>query len=119
MTATGCTSDRSFGRARRLTSGSQFRRVFDQARRSSDRLFTVLACANEEGRARLGMAVAKKRIRRASSRNRIKRLVRESFRHHAAGLAALDLVVISRSDGSASNRDICTSLARHWARLNR
>ena len=79
----------------------------------------MLARRGPPGPARLGLAIAKKRIRRASARNRIKRLVRESFRYHAAELCGLDVVVLARGDGAASNRELLDSLATHWQRLGR
>ena len=67
--------------------------------------------------ARLGLAISKKNCRQATGRNRIKRIVRESFRQHQAELAGLDVVVINQPPcRSAANRDLFGSLARHWAR---
>jgi ribonuclease P protein component len=43
--------------------------------------------------ARLGLIVGKKSVARASSRNRIKRVVRERFRQAQDRLPAVDLVV--------------------------
>ena len=57
-------------------------RVFKQALRSRDPLFTVLCRCNNSDLARLGLAISKKHCRRAVGRNRIKRIVRESFRQH-------------------------------------
>ena len=79
----------------------------------------MLAVANDSGRPRLGLAIGKKRVRLAVRRNRLKRLVRESFRHNAPQIAAVDLVVIGRFDGEAENQAIFDSLSRHWARLSR
>ena len=58
---------------------------------------------------RLGVVVAKN-IRKATRRNRIKRLVRECFRHHYFA-APLDLVVLARKtadtlDNTAVTRDL-------------
>lgn len=44
------------------------------------------------GRARLGLIVGKRVVRRAVDRNRAKRLIRESFRQRE-GLPAMDIVV--------------------------
>ena len=43
--------------------------------------------------ARLGLVVPKRGTPRAHQRNRVKRLVRESFRHEAATLPCADMVV--------------------------
>ncbi len=83
-------------------------------------MFTVLAAPNALNRARLGQAVSRKTDRHASGRNRIKRIVRESFRHAADSLPAADFVVIARSPAAAaSNDELRDSLSRHWRRLTR
>jgi len=91
--------------------------VFDAAARSSDALFTVLASSNNRDYPRLGLAIGRKRMRRAVNRNRCKRLIRESFRHHLECLAGLDLVVLARSNGEVPNAAIFSSLSSHWKRL--
>ncbi len=69
--------------------------------------------------ARLGLAVAKKRIRRANRRNRLKRLVRESFRENQNRLAGLDLVVVALATADrAPGRVLRGSLDRHWTTLS-
>jgi ribonuclease P protein component len=51
------------------------------------------------------------------ARNRIKRIVRESFRQRQDRLSGLDLVVLNHpAAGSASNAQMTDSLERHWAR---
>ena len=109
--------DLTFTRDHRLLNGEQFSHVFAAPRRSSDRYFTVLVRENGGSHARLGLAVAKKRIRLAVGRNRIKRLVRESFRHNAHQLGAVDVIVLSRFDGNADNPTLSRSLLSHWKRL--
>jgi ribonuclease P protein component len=93
--------------------------VFKQGRRSADPLFTVLYRHSDLDYARLGMAASSKRVRTAVGRNRIRRLVRESFRHSTALLAGLDVVVLVKDAAArAPNPDIAASLLAHWARLN-
>ncbi|GAA0247739.1 hypothetical protein GCM10009126_11570 [Rhodanobacter caeni] len=55
---------------------------------------------NELGHARLGLAVSKRVSKRAVERNRIKRLVRESFRQVRHRLPAVDLMVMAREQAA-------------------
>lgn len=113
-------SDRTgkFSRDSRLLAAADYDGVFRNSRRSADRLFTVLYCANGLGYPRLGLAIAKKRVRRAVDRNRLKRLIRESFRAARANLADFDIVVLARDDAAtADNAIVRTSLERHWNSL--
>ena len=94
--------------------------MFRGGRRSADRYFTVLFCQNELGYARLGLAIAKRRVRRATQRNRLKRLARESFRAAAVQLPATDIVVMAGpAAADADNATIFASLAQHWERVVR
>jgi len=65
----------------RLLNAGDYGRVFKKATRSRDNCFIVLSRSNDTDIARLGQAISKKNCRFASGRNRIKRVVRESFRH--------------------------------------
>jgi ribonuclease P protein component len=92
--------------------------VFQRAVKSSDGCFTLLARNNDLGRPRLGLAISRKFAKTAVARNRIKRIVRESFRLHQAALSGLDIVVLARDNTSVKpNRELRASLTRHWARL--
>lgn len=55
--------------------------------------FQILGKPNELGFARLGMVVSKRLFSHAVDRNRLRRQIREVFRHLAPALPALDLVV--------------------------
>ncbi|MFE8032143.1 ribonuclease P protein component [Thiohalocapsa marina] len=113
-------ADRGFPRRRRLLRPGDYQAVFADPARSSDRLFTVLASRTSVDTAcsRLGLAISKKCAPRAVDRNRIKRLIRESFRQGAVATCALDLVVLARPQArTADNRSIANSLQRHWSRL--
>ena len=104
-----------FPREARLLQKSDYSRVFKQARRSADRNFTVLARRIPGNRARLGLAISKKIARHAVQRNRLKRLIRESFRHNQDALQGLDLVVMGRPGVVERNNEALTaSLHRHW-----
>lgn len=107
-----------FPRDSRLTRPYEYRQVFADSCRVSSRGFTLLSTSNNLSRARLGLAISKKCAPLAVSRNQIKRLIRESFRHHQAGLPALDIVVLCRPPVlEQSNSEILGDLNQLWKRL--
>ena len=78
----------------------------------------MLATVNGMERPRLGLAIAKRYVKLAKDRNRIKRLTRESFRLNQHKLAGLDFVVMARTAAiQADHESLSRSLQRHWARL--
>lgn len=90
--------------------------MFKNGRRSADRFFTILFRPNALDTARLGFAISKQKVRLAVGRNRLRRLVRESFR--STELPPVDIVVLARdAAATARNDEIATSLGRHWARI--
>jgi ribonuclease P protein component len=106
---------RPFKPAQRLRKKSEFDRVYRDARRSADAFFAILARNTGAGVPRLGLAIAARIVGNAVRRNRIKRLVRESFRQHQHELPAVDLVVNARSGArDADNAALTRSLERHW-----
>jgi ribonuclease P protein component len=61
------------------------------------------------------MAISRRHARRAVDRNRIKRLVRESFRRRRATLPTLDVVVMLRTDpADVPNAALRAGLDRLW-----
>jgi ribonuclease P protein component len=92
-----------------------FSRVFRQGRRTGGGGLTILTVKNTVGHPRLGLAIAKKHLKRASQRNRVKRIIRESFRLNQSAFASIDIVVLSRAD--LIQRDapqIWAALERNW-----
>jgi len=113
-----------FTRQFRLLKPDEYSRVFKKPVRSSDRYLTILAVEREITEtnlvlnSRLGLAISKKNAKRAVDRNRIKRLIRESFRQNLAMLPAIDLVVMAKPvTKSAENQQIFQSLKQHWNNL--
>ncbi|MES9880390.1 MAG: ribonuclease P protein component [Sedimenticola sp.] len=93
-----------FDRSLRLLTPTEFKQVFQQSERCSDRHFTILYRPNALSRPRLGMAIAKKNLKRAVDRNLVKRLVREEFRLNRSGLSGFDLVVLCKRNLPINNR---------------
>ena len=73
---------------------------------------------NDNGQARLGFAVAKKRISKATGRNRVRRIARESFRQTREQLGGIDIIIMAQTAAAgATNAELFASLASHWERL--
>ena len=107
-----------FPRTARLLTPAVYGQVFKRSQRSTDKYFTVLYLHNDVQNARLGMAVAKKVLKRAVDRNLVKRQIRESFRRHLDDLAGFDLVVLCKRGISLQDKAaLRSSLARHWKRV--
>ncbi|MDT4329515.1 ribonuclease P protein component [Methylomonas sp. MED-D] len=102
----------------RLGTPAEYKNVFSNPVKSTDKYFTVLATFNGLAHARLGLAIAKKTIKTAVARNRIKRAVRESFRLQRQHIVSIDIVVLARGDAAnATSPVLRKSLERHWLKL--
>ncbi|WP_150305610.1 ribonuclease P protein component [Pseudomonas saliphila] len=111
--------DLGFGPECRLLTPAQFKSVFDGATcKTSGPNLLLLARRNGLGHSRLGLVIAKKSVRRAVDRNKVKRIARDSFRHHRAELEDLDIVVLARKGlGDIDNAALHALFADMWRRL--
>lgn len=90
-------TEQGFPKASRLLSEKEFTPVFSQPDfRVSSRFLLILARITDQDRARLGIVVGKKNVARSVQRNRIKRIIRESFRCRKGDFGTIDLVVLAR-----------------------
>jgi ribonuclease P protein component len=111
---------RPFTPAQRLHNKSDFDRVYKDARRFADAMFAIFVRPNAGTSARLGLSIAARIIGNAVRRNQVKRLIRESFRHHQHLFPAVDIVVNGRSGArNADNKAIMRSLERHWQSVSK
>jgi len=79
---------------------------------------TLLATGNRCGHPRLGMALSRKVVHNAVTRNRIKRVMRESFRHWQTRLGTLDIVLLGRPGIAAqSGKTLDAALEKLWEQL--
>ncbi|MCP4593604.1 MAG: ribonuclease P protein component [bacterium] len=85
-----------FRRRQRLTRQREFQRVMRTACSVGDAHMVIYVAENDVGCPRLGISVSR-RVGSAPERNRVKRLIRESFRVQQHELpAGVDVVVIAR-----------------------
>jgi ribonuclease P protein component len=114
-----CPGATRFPRRVRLTEPEDYQRVFKGGcYRLSNRWMTVLAIPNQLQHARLGLAISRKVARNAVARNRIKRVIRESFRHWQTRLDTLDIVILGRAGVSTcSGKTLDIALEKLWIKL--
>lgn len=106
------------GSLQRLTEANDYRALLRQ-RPASDDCFRLVVKPNPFGYARLGLTVSRRTAARAVDRNRIKRLVRESFRAAQNRIAGNDVLVMARRQAvSTSNKTLRDSLEQHWKLLD-
>jgi len=108
----------SFSQQLRLKKPAEYKNVFANPVKSSDTYFTLLATRNDFDHPRLGLAIAKKSIKKAVHRNMIKRTVRENFRIKQQSLGGIDIVVLARKEAIDAPAELLRkSLEKHWLRL--
>lgn len=113
--------EQNFSRKLRLLLPSDYKFVFNQPIRSSDKLLTILAKKNPaQNQPRLGLAVAKKSVKTAVHRNRIKRLAREYFRLNQDRIVTADYVLLVRQGiDKKDNEVIRQSLSKQFNYLRK
>jgi len=111
----------SFTKARRLLNAKDYSRVFDGAEiRASHKHLLLLARRNEGPENRLGLVIAKKNVRLAVQRNRIKRVAREVFRNTPTGQIPVDVVLLTRRGiDQLDNAELSSILRQQWQKLER
>ena len=87
---------KSFNKASRLLGPSQFGAVFQKADYKLSTATLLILCSKSTTPSRLGIVVAKKIVKSAVQRNRLKRVIRESFRLRQEDFGTIDLVILVR-----------------------
>ena len=97
---------------------AEFKRVYATGQRFGNEFFTANVLANELTWARLGMSIAARNLRRAVDRNRVRRLIRESFRMHQQQLPSVDIIIGARSAVLQADRaSLRAALEKIWHKV--
>jgi ribonuclease P protein component len=108
----------TFPAHKRLRRKAEFDAAYARGRRFGNGFFAVTASSNDKHGARLGMAVAVRTAGSSVERNRIRRIIRESFRLHQPALPAVDIVVSAKPKArAAQGAELRASLAALWKML--
>lgn len=106
------------GPEKRLRSKLQFDAIYASGRRIDDRFFGLRVMPNGLAHPRIGLAVAVKTAGTGAERNRLRRIVRESFRLAQHTLPAVDIVVGAKNPTrEAPSANLRASLATLWQRV--
>ncbi|MBF7144384.1 MULTISPECIES: ribonuclease P protein component [Pseudomonas] len=110
-----------FSRSKRLLVPKQFKAVFDSpTAKVPGKHLLILAKDNQLDHPRLGLVIGKKSVKLSVQRNRIKRVIRDSFRHHQVALEGWDIVIVARKGlGDIENAELHLHFAKLWKRLAR
>lgn len=109
----------SFSKARRLLTAKDYKAVFDKPDVKLGSSCLLILAKSSPNKSRLGLVVAKKQIRHANRRNRVKRLIRESFRQQNFK-NHIDIVVLVRhSANDMDNKQLFSLLEKQWQRLDK
>jgi ribonuclease P protein component len=85
-----------FSKASRLLGPSQYGAVFQKTDFKLTAASLLLLVTKSEQAPRLGIVIAKKNVKRAVDRNRLKRIIRESFRLRQEEFGTIDMVILAR-----------------------
>ncbi|WP_010598891.1 ribonuclease P protein component [Rickettsiella massiliensis] len=107
----------SFPRSRRVGSPEDFTTVFKEGFRFKQGCLIMYIKPNGLLCPRLGLAVSKKAIPKAAERNKVKRLIRESFRLYQNQLANIDIVVVVTRHYFEAQPSFWSDLGRQWSKL--
>ena len=110
----------SYSRQYRLASKREVQSVFTaKPKKVSRQYLLVLYMPNQLSYARLGIIAGKRHLRRAVDRNRVRRVIRESFRHAKEKLKGQDLIVMIRSTCSAlDSKTIRNDIDNLWQAIS-
>jgi ribonuclease P protein component len=103
-----------FNQKYRLAIKSHIQSVFDQPSKFSYQFIQVLYRSNGLTHPRLAIMVNKSHYPKAVDRNRIRRIMRESFRHIADEMQPNDFIIIIKSGCPKDTKEIRKTADQLW-----
>lgn len=108
-------TDARFPRQARVRARADFDRIFRDGRRVAQPMLALHWLADGQA-PRMGLAVSRKVDKRAVGRNRIKRVLRDEFRHGRATLAAGAYVFVARAAAATASGEALRAAMRSLLR---
>lgn len=108
-------TDARFPRQARVRARADFDRIFRDGRRVAQPMLALHWLADGQA-PRMGLAVSRKVDKRAVGRNRIKRVLRDEFRHGRATLPAGAYVFVARPAAATATGDALRAAMRSLLR---
>ena len=102
-----------------MTEKLNFDRVLSSTPVSEDRFFAVFYTPNKAPSNRIGVSTAKRAVNKATKRNKLKRLIKNSFLSCLKCERGVDVVVRVKHQASrvADDKILHESLTSHWQKI--
>jgi ribonuclease P protein component len=95
-----------------------FSQVFQKASKISGCNFAILAKPNNLDYPRIAVMIARRNVKNATDRNRIKRVIKECTRANQEQIKGNDILVIGyKSLDKLSNKELTSCLEKKWQKL--
>ncbi|OGV27620.1 MAG: ribonuclease P protein component [Legionellales bacterium RIFCSPHIGHO2_12_FULL_37_14] len=103
----------TFPKQKRLLYAHEYEATFNKGKKIFSDFFVFFYCENEFTYPRLGIVISKKKVAKSHERQRIKRLIRESFR--CRKLKNVDVIVVARHGiENENNASLLSQLGHVW-----
>ena len=107
-----------FGKESRLRTKTEIDFVFSNAKKLENQSFLLLYRGNKLQNPRIGIIIAKKKVPLAHDRNRLKRIIRETFRN-SSNLSNVDIIFLAKTGlMQIDNASLSKSLKNELGKLN-
>ncbi|WP_230657055.1 ribonuclease P protein component [Psychrobacter sp. I-STPA10] len=109
----------TYPKTHRLLTSAHYKHVFDNVCYKVHQPHIMAFVSNTDSEyPRLGLAITKKKLKTAVSRNLVKRLIKERFRHYAPQLLAADMVfILKKPTTELSNQQITAQVDAIFAKI--